>query len=343
MNYIPSPYKHKRTQKITGIVIHTTVGSYAGTLKWFQNNPSTVSAHYVIKEDGSEVTQMVPDDYVAYHAGTVSKPTTKVFIGGNPNEYTLGIENADSGKPHDIDRSKQYPTLITLVADLCKKHNIPCDRDHICRHSEIRSTKTCPGNLVVDYVVAGAQKVLKGESPQESMSEEVQKFVTKYKVKTLSEASEMFDRELAFLKDERVKTATLEKNNAELKEEYDKFILTIVEKLNPVKPLPAITDKNYALALVDEVVKSESDIRRELKNKEDEWIKKEQALEEENRQLEQQVKDLKDEMEKLEQQLGRLKKHLATIEKGIEQNKEDKAQLEPVKSLFSLVRKWIQR
>lgn len=160
MNISSTSHKHKRTQKITGIVIHTAVGTYAGTLSWFKNNSSLVSSHYLVKEDGSEVTQIVTDDYVAYHAGTVSKPTTPVYRGGNPNEYTIGIECADNKKPADFDRSQQLPTLIKLVADLCKKHNIPCDRNNICGHKEIRSTKTCPGNIDVDYVVREAQKIL---------------------------------------------------------------------------------------------------------------------------------------------------------------------------------------
>ena len=41
------------------MVIHDTEGSYEGSVSWFANPKSQVSAHYVIKEDGTEATQMV--------------------------------------------------------------------------------------------------------------------------------------------------------------------------------------------------------------------------------------------------------------------------------------------
>lgn len=179
MIYIRSPYQHKRTQKITGIVIHTTAGAYNGTINWFQKNPNSVSAHYVVKENGSEVTQMVKDDYVSYHAGIVSKPTTPVYKGGNPNEYTLGIENADNGDPHGLNRTAQYKTLIKLVHDLCKKHNLPIDSNYICGHKQIRSTKTCPGNIDVNYVINEAKK-LQGESMPDCLVPNTPEWQKKY-------------------------------------------------------------------------------------------------------------------------------------------------------------------
>ena len=51
------------------IVIHYTGGSSAaGTISWFQDPTSKVSAHLVIARDG-KVTQMVPFDREAWHAG----------------------------------------------------------------------------------------------------------------------------------------------------------------------------------------------------------------------------------------------------------------------------------
>ena len=168
MAFVKSPYFQSRQgQKIVGIVLHTMVGTYKGTISYFQNNASQVSAHYCIDLNG-DITQMVDEEKAANHAGIVSVPTYKQVLerpGINPNWFTLGIEHADNKDPAGADRKNQYPTSIQLVADLCTKYSIPCDREHICGHHEIRSTKTCPGNLSVNEIIFGAQKIL---NPQPS-------------------------------------------------------------------------------------------------------------------------------------------------------------------------------
>lgn len=174
-----SPYFSSRGNwKVTGIVIHTTVGNYEGTLNWFKNNPNKVSAHYVIREDGGEITQMVSEDKAAHHAGIVKDPTTPVYRGDNPNFYTIGIENADGGNPHSHNRESQYKTLAELVRTICKRHNINIDRQHICGHREIRSSKTCPGNIDVDRVVALANE----QEEESNMPEYFGKLLNEYQL-----------------------------------------------------------------------------------------------------------------------------------------------------------------
>ena len=156
---IPSPYFSSRNgKKIDGVVIHTTVGSYQGTINYFQSNTYLVSAHYVVSLAG-EITQMVDEDKAAHHAGRVSNAKTPVYKGFNPNWNTVGIENADDKDPHGANRENQYPALSRLVADICKRNGIPIDRNHICGHREIYDKKTCPGNIDVDRVVNMARAV----------------------------------------------------------------------------------------------------------------------------------------------------------------------------------------
>ncbi len=146
------------------VVIHTTVGFYEGTIKYFQSNDRKVSAHYVVKEDGGEVCQMVDEAYGAHHAGIVSNPNSKYVKKDNsgnivnPNFYSIGIENADNNKPAEHDRTGQYKALAILVRDICKRWNIPIDRDHICGHRELYDKKTCPGNIDLDKVVQLAKE-----------------------------------------------------------------------------------------------------------------------------------------------------------------------------------------
>jgi len=154
-----SPYFSNRGNwKITGIVIHTTVGNFEGTLNWFRKNDKRVSANYVVREDGAEITQMVDESKASHHAGIISNPVSPVYRGDNPNFYTIGIENADGGNPHTHIRDGQYRVLAELVRDICRRNSIPLDRHHICGHRELYDKKTCPGNLDVDKIVALAKQ-----------------------------------------------------------------------------------------------------------------------------------------------------------------------------------------
>lgn len=161
MRFVESPYHSSRNNYNTDlVVIHTTVGFYEGTIKYFQSNDRRVSAHYVVKEDGGEICQMVDETLAAHHAGIVSNPNPKYYKGSgiNPNWYSIGIENADNNHPADWDRTGQYKALAILVRDICKRWNIPIDRDHICGHRELYDKKTCPGNIDVDKVVQLARE-----------------------------------------------------------------------------------------------------------------------------------------------------------------------------------------
>lgn len=141
-----------------------------------------------------------------------------------------------------------------------------------------------------------------------------------YKVKTSDELIHMVDEQLTFLESAR-------KNNVELKAEYDAFILQIVEKLNPLKPLPAITDKNYALTLIEELVKQESQLQGQLIQKEKEWALKEIELKEENNRLTLWA-------EEMQKDLTQFKTDVVNHGKEIELAKEVRSFLDFFKNLF---------
>ena len=150
-------------------------------------------------------------------------------------------------------------------------------------------------------------------------------------------------------------TNSLEENIRELKAEYDKFVLAIVAKLNPTGSLAPVTDKNYALQLVDEVLNEKDSIQKiqniatmvccytiekSLKQKEDEIAKTTKELEEENLRHERELGRLKQEIEDMEvkhtAQIESLKKRLETVSKSTTALKDSKAVL---KSSLSLVAK----
>jgi N-acetylmuramoyl-L-alanine amidase len=74
------------------IVIHYTGGSSASSaISWFENPDSRVSAHIVIARDGT-ITQMVPFNVKAWHAGPSAYGGRSGF-----NNFSIGIELDNAG------------------------------------------------------------------------------------------------------------------------------------------------------------------------------------------------------------------------------------------------------
>jgi N-acetyl-anhydromuramyl-L-alanine amidase AmpD len=112
--------------KVKYIVIHDTEGSYESAISWFQDPRSYVAAHYVIRSADGDVTQMVKNKDVGWHAGNWYM-----------NMHSIGIEHegfAAEGAAWYTDA--MYQASAKLVRYLAKKYDIPLDRDHIVGHDE---------------------------------------------------------------------------------------------------------------------------------------------------------------------------------------------------------------
>ena len=94
---------------ITGVTIHYTQGSYAGTLAWFQNCSANASAHYIIRSSDGQVTQMVRESDKAWHVGTA-------------NSYTIGVEHEAYGNIASFFTENMYQASADLVRDICQRH-----------------------------------------------------------------------------------------------------------------------------------------------------------------------------------------------------------------------------
>ena len=117
------------------IVIHTTQGSYAGTVSWFQNPASEVSAHFVVRSSDGQITQMVNVADVAWHDACF-------------NSRSVGIEHegfvADPGRWYT---RAMYESSAALSRWLADRYSIAKDRAHILGHGEAPdcSDHTDPG------------------------------------------------------------------------------------------------------------------------------------------------------------------------------------------------------
>jgi hypothetical protein len=123
--------RNRGAAKIDFIVIHIAQGSYSGTISWFQNPRSNVSAHYVVSRGGN-IAQCVRNEDIAWHAGN-----------WRYNRLSIGIEHAGYAG-HKWTR-RMYRSSARLSAHLCRRYNIPPNH-HIIGHRSVPGVSTrCPG------------------------------------------------------------------------------------------------------------------------------------------------------------------------------------------------------
>lgn len=114
--------KKKRSKHdVKFVIIHYTgMQSKIESIKRLKDENAKVSCHYLIDRNGT-VTQMVKDDYIAWHAG---KSKWKNFK--NLNKFSIGIELVNRGHKfgYEIFPNKQIQSLIKLCKALKRKYKI---------------------------------------------------------------------------------------------------------------------------------------------------------------------------------------------------------------------------
>ena len=122
-----------------------------------------VSINYIIDRGGT-VYCYIPEERAAWHAGKGSLSAGDKYTNAL-NKYSIGIELVGIGSESDmaqyltgaeyaaLDRSHigftdaQYASISLLVDDICARHGIEKDRDHIIGHEDYSPAKTDPGEL----------------------------------------------------------------------------------------------------------------------------------------------------------------------------------------------------
>jgi hypothetical protein len=139
-------------QPIDRIVMHTMVGSWQAAAARFANPAEIVSAHYGVKLDGGLI-HWLEETFTAYHAGNYTM-----------NQRSIGIEHEDGGNYNGVRPDVLYESSAKLVADICTFYNIPIDRNHIIKHSEVIATG-CPDALDIDRIVNRARDIANPPKP----------------------------------------------------------------------------------------------------------------------------------------------------------------------------------
>ncbi len=133
INYSPNFNLRKRSiSKVKYLIFHYTgMKSENEAIKRLTNNNSGVSCHYFIKTNG-KVIQIVPDLYIAWHAGISSWKKDKFL-----NSNSIGIEISNPGHEHGYKNFSisQIKSVISLSKILKKKYKIK--KENILGHSDI--------------------------------------------------------------------------------------------------------------------------------------------------------------------------------------------------------------
>jgi N-acetyl-anhydromuramyl-L-alanine amidase AmpD len=107
------------------IIIHDTEGSYGSAIQEFQNPAAQASAHYVVSDLG-QITQMVAEHDIAWHAGN-----------WDYNTRAIGIEHEGFAWTPGWYTTAMYNASAQLAASICSRWGVPMDRQHVIGHSEV--------------------------------------------------------------------------------------------------------------------------------------------------------------------------------------------------------------
>jgi len=132
-NYSPNFNLRKRSIKVIKYIIfhYTGMKSDRSAISKLTDFNSKVSCHYYIGKNGNLI-QMVPDLYIAWHAGISKWKNDKLL-----NKTSIGIEISNPGHDNGYEafKKKQLKCLIKITKLLIKKYTIK--KQNILGHSDI--------------------------------------------------------------------------------------------------------------------------------------------------------------------------------------------------------------
>lgn len=146
----PSPNYSARSLKPSMVIIHTCEGSYSSCWGWLRNTAAGASAHYVVNNTGSEISQLVRESQRAWHVGATYYCSNNSGVacnlnGWNVNHFSVGIEHAGYASQSSFPAG-QIDASARLTCDISKAHGIVRDRFHVVAHGKLQPyNRTDPG------------------------------------------------------------------------------------------------------------------------------------------------------------------------------------------------------
>ncbi|HOW89554.1 MAG TPA: peptidoglycan recognition family protein, partial [Elusimicrobiales bacterium] len=162
-NISPNNFTYGRGgQRVDTIVEHWMgVGTYAGAISWFHDPRANASAHFCIRHDDGEVTQVVRVNDTAWYSGCQSCPWTN-------NARSIGVEHeATVTHPEWWNSEPMLDASAALSAFFAQKYAIPLSHPQgmgavggIIGHNQVPGCDPgsgchtdCPGNLPWDVLM----------------------------------------------------------------------------------------------------------------------------------------------------------------------------------------------
>jgi hypothetical protein len=132
------------------VVIHTCGGDYVGCIEELRRSSRRVSAHYLVKEDGREVTQLVLERNRANH----TRASYRCSYNGNymcshngmsTNDFSIGIEHA--GHASQARFSPQQIETSAILACAIARRNGFSSIEHVrfVGHGQLQEDREDPG------------------------------------------------------------------------------------------------------------------------------------------------------------------------------------------------------
>jgi len=150
----PSPNYGARPTGTIGqvgmVIIHDCEGSYTSCWSWLTDTQAQASAHYVVNESGSEISQLVRESDRAWHIAATYDCTLNSNVecwrnGYSANHFTVGIEHGGFASQTSWPVG-QIDASAKLSCDISQAYAIPRDRYHFVGHGQLQpSTRTDPG------------------------------------------------------------------------------------------------------------------------------------------------------------------------------------------------------
>ncbi|WP_257462096.1 golvesin C-terminal-like domain-containing protein [Archangium lipolyticum] len=150
----PSPNYNARPTGTQGdvqiVVIHTCEGSYSSCWSWLTNSASGVSAHYVVNESGSEISQLVRESDRGWHVGATYDCNLNGGVmcglqGVSVNHFSVGIEHGGFASQTSFPAG-QIDASARLTCDITQGQAIVRDSYHIVAHGRLQpASRTDPG------------------------------------------------------------------------------------------------------------------------------------------------------------------------------------------------------
>ncbi|WNG43279.1 N-acetylmuramoyl-L-alanine amidase [Archangium minus] len=135
---------------ISMIVIHTCEGGYSGCWSWLANSSAGASAHYVVNESGSEITQLVAETNRAWHVAASYDCSLNGSVmcglnGSSVNNFSVGIEHGGYASQASFPAG-QIDASAKLSCDISRDRTVVRDSYHIVAHGRLQPyNRTDPG------------------------------------------------------------------------------------------------------------------------------------------------------------------------------------------------------